>query len=102
MIDFRMKRIPIELRSASCELRARQSSQGLPAARSSRLAAGLLALFIFCGSTLLAQDPDATVKVDVKLVNVFVTVTDARGAPVANLQKENFLLPVVYSQSNLP
>ena len=99
MIDFRMKRIPIELRAASCELRAAncelpasQSSQGLPAARSSRLAAGLLALFIFCGSTLLAQDPDATVKVDVKLVNVFVTVTDARGAPVANLQKENFLL----------
>jgi len=28
----------------------------------------------------------------VKLVNVFVTVTDAQGAPVANLQKENFLL----------
>jgi Ca-activated chloride channel family protein len=26
------------------------------------------------------------------LVNVFVTVTDANGAPVANLQKENFLL----------
>jgi Ca-activated chloride channel family protein len=39
-----------------------------------------------------AQEPDTTFKVDVKLVNVFVTVTDARGAPVANLQKENFVL----------
>jgi Ca-activated chloride channel family protein len=28
----------------------------------------------------------------VKLVNVFVTVTDARGAPMASLQKENFVL----------
>ena len=33
-----------------------------------------------------------TLKVDVKLVNVFVSVTDAHGAPVANLEKENFLL----------
>ena len=40
----------------------------------------------------MAQDPETTLKVDVKLVNVFVTVTDAHGAPVANLQKENFLL----------
>jgi len=31
-------------------------------------------------------------KVDVKLVNVFVTVTDERGAPVAGLKKENFIL----------
>jgi Ca-activated chloride channel family protein len=31
-----------------------------------------------------------TIKVDVKLVNVFVTVTDAQGAPVANLKKDNF------------
>jgi Ca-activated chloride channel homolog len=31
-------------------------------------------------------------KVDVKLVNVFVTVTDERGAPVAGLNKENFVL----------
>lgn len=41
---------------------------------------------------MLAEEPDTTFKVDVKLVNVFVTVTDARGAPVANLQKENFVL----------
>jgi Ca-activated chloride channel homolog len=36
--------------------------------------------------------PDDTLKVDVRLVNVFVTVTDAHGAPVAGLKKENFLL----------
>ncbi len=41
---------------------------------------------------LMAEEPETTIKVDVKLVNVFVTVTDAHGAPVANLTKENFLL----------
>jgi len=35
-------------------------------------------------------EPETTLKVDVKLVNVFVTVTDARGSPVAGLKKENF------------
>jgi Ca-activated chloride channel family protein len=35
---------------------------------------------------------DTTFKVDVKLVNVFVTVTDEHGAPVAGLKKENFEL----------
>jgi Ca-activated chloride channel family protein len=39
-----------------------------------------------------AQQPDTTFKVDVKLVNVFVTVTDDRGAPIASLKKENFAL----------
>lgn len=39
-----------------------------------------------------AQEPATTFKVDVKLVNVFVTVTDSHGAPVSNLQKENFQL----------
>lgn len=36
--------------------------------------------------------PETTLKVDVKLVNVYVTVTDAHGAPVAGLTKENFTL----------
>jgi len=36
--------------------------------------------------------PDSTLKVDVKLVNVYVTVTDGHGAPVAGLKKENFRL----------
>jgi Ca-activated chloride channel homolog len=36
------------------------------------------------------SEPAATLKVDVKLVNVFVTVTDAHGAPIGGLTKENF------------
>ena len=36
------------------------------------------------------QNPETTIKVDVKLVNVFVTVTDEHGAPVAGLTKANF------------
>ena len=38
------------------------------------------------------SEPDAAIKVDVKLVNVFVTVTDAHGAPIGGLTKENFVL----------
>src|SRR6202142_2665960 len=37
-----------------------------------------------------APPPETTLKVDVKLVNVYVTVTDAHGAPVGGLKKENF------------
>jgi Ca-activated chloride channel family protein len=39
-----------------------------------------------------STEPETTLKVDVKLVSVYVTVTDAHGAPVAGLQKENFLV----------
>jgi len=39
-----------------------------------------------------APEPETTLKVDVKLVNVYVTVTDAHGAPVGGLKKENFVL----------
>ena len=83
-----MKRIPKELRAASDELRAGRGRFG------SRLVARLLVcVFLGCASaTLLAQNPDTTFKVDVKLVNVFVTVTDGRGAPVGGLEKENFLV----------
>src|SRR5215472_401999 len=38
------------------------------------------------------ENPETTIKVDVKLVNVFVTVTDNQGAPVANLKQDNFQL----------
>jgi Ca-activated chloride channel family protein len=34
--------------------------------------------------------PSPTLSVDVKLVNVYVTVTDSHGGPVAGLKKENF------------
>jgi Ca-activated chloride channel homolog len=37
-----------------------------------------------------AQTPDVTLKVDVKLVNVFVNVTDANGAIVGGLTREDF------------
>ncbi len=36
------------------------------------------------------SEPETTLKVDVKLVNVYVTVNDAHGAPVGGLKKENF------------
>ena len=52
-------------------------------------------LALIVGATTLAsvaQEPETTFKSDVKLVNVFVTVTDAHGAPVSSLQKENFVL----------
>ena len=39
------------------------------------------------------ESPSATtLKVDVNLVNVFVTVTDSQGSPVGGLKKENFVL----------
>ena len=53
----------------------------------------LLALFLYiAGAFAVAQPPETTLKVDVRLVNVFVTATDAHGAPVATLQKDNFRL----------
>jgi Ca-activated chloride channel homolog len=38
------------------------------------------------------SQPETTLKVDVNLVNVFVTVTDEHGAPVGGLTKDNFVL----------
>src|ERR1700751_2751002 len=38
------------------------------------------------------SEPATTLKVDVSLVNVFVTVTDPHGAPVGGLKKEDFVL----------
>ncbi len=43
-------------------------------------------------STTAADSPAATFKVQVKLVSVFVSVTDERGAPIGNLTKDNFNL----------
>jgi Ca-activated chloride channel homolog len=39
-----------------------------------------------------AQKPDTSIKVDVNLINVFVTVTDEHGAPIGGLTKGNFIL----------
>jgi len=53
----------------------------------------LLALTVFaCAQAATAQEAETTLRVDVKLVNVFVTVTDSHGVPVGSLQKVNFLL----------
>jgi Ca-activated chloride channel family protein len=38
------------------------------------------------------SEPTTTLRVDVNLVNVFVTVTDSHGSPVGGLKKENFVL----------
>src|SRR3954447_6922570 len=38
------------------------------------------------------SEPSTTLKVNVNLVNVFVTVTDATGAPIGGLKKDNFIL----------
>ena len=51
-------------------------------------AAPLLALSMLL--PLQAQENPATFKVDVKLVNVFVTVTSQQGAPIGNLTKTDF------------
>jgi Ca-activated chloride channel homolog len=55
-----------------------------------RLAA--LALLLATAVCSCAQEPSSTLKVDVKLVNVFVTVTDEHGSPIASLKKEDFSL----------
>ena len=39
-----------------------------------------------------SQQDESTFRVNVRLVNVFTTVTDSRGAPVANLTKDDFQL----------
>ena len=44
------------------------------------------------GKAAPQSEPAATLKVDVNLVNVFVTVTDEHGSPIGGLTKENFVL----------
>jgi Ca-activated chloride channel family protein len=60
----------------------------------------LILLLVSCAATQVqqsptksqpqAEPPSSTLKVDVKLVNVYVTVTNAQGGPVAGLKKDNF------------
>lgn len=42
------------------------------------------------GESQTSQQPNSTFKVNVKLVSVFATVTDANGAPITDLKKEEF------------
>jgi Ca-activated chloride channel family protein len=55
-----------------------------------RLAA--LLLLAAAAVTRAQEEPAPTIRVDVKLVNVFVNVTDANGALVGGLTKEDFAL----------
>ena len=60
----------------------------------------LFFFLLFSALALHAQQPDQnspTFKVNVRLVNVFVTVTDAAGAPVGNLTRDDFK---VFEDSN--
>jgi len=58
-----------------------------------RIAYPLFFLFlVLAAAAAVAQEPSTTLKVDVKLVNVFVTVTDEHGAPMGRLNKDNFKL----------
>ncbi len=84
-----MKSVARVVRASGCE-RGQKSVLSSPC-RLLGLAAALYFALFNC-VPVAAQDPEGTVKVDVKLVNVFVTVTDASGAPVPSLQKENFIL----------
>jgi Ca-activated chloride channel family protein len=86
-----------ELRAARCEQPESVAHSRLRAPswmRFSRLSdtACLAAMVLLFVLSAVAQDSETTFKVDVKLVNVFVTVTDSQGAPVGGLQKENFQL----------
>jgi len=61
------------------------------------LASALLSLTSVAGAQQTQQpsahsQPETTLKLDVKLVNVFVTVTDAHGSPIGGLTRENFTL----------
>ena len=63
-----------------------------------RLTYCFLLVLLLNGAVAVAQEsqpqeePSTTLKVDVRLVNVFVTVTDANGAPIGNLKMEDFQL----------
>jgi len=50
-------------------------------------------IIVFAACACAAQEePSTTLKIDVRLVSVFVTVTDRNGAPVSNLTQDNFRL----------
>ena len=58
-----------------------------------RIAYPIFFLFlVLAAAAAVAQEPSTILKVDVKLVNVFVTVTDEHGAPMGRLNKDNFKL----------
>jgi Ca-activated chloride channel family protein len=74
--------------------------------KSAFLAQRILGVLVFTCAGLAQEppvhsEPAETLKVDVKLVNVFVTVTDAHSAPVGGLTKEDFTLLEDGQQQNI-
>lgn len=63
-----------------CDAWAQQTAPGDPAQAQTQ------------GRQQRPSEPSTTLKVDVNLVNVFVTVTDQHGAPIGGLAKDNFIL----------
>ena len=57
--------------------------------RAAATALAIVALLVPVGAQ---ENSESTFKVDVKLVNVYVTVTDQLGAPIGNLTKNDFSL----------
>src|SRR5258708_1519025 len=45
-----------------------------------------------CRFSVAQEEPSTTLKVDVRMVNVFVTGIDAKGASISLLTKDNFKL----------
>lgn len=80
----------LELRSDKVSCHPGHSLERAPSLLGSWLV--LIATVLLLTGGLLAEEPETTLKIDVKLVNVFVTVTDSHGTPVPGLQKENFVL----------
>jgi Ca-activated chloride channel family protein len=65
----------------------------MPRSRIQCAAAQMLPILAICfASSLCGQTPDVTIRVDVKLVNVFVNVTDAHGAIVGGLTRDDFAI----------
>src|ERR1700751_1650457 len=63
--------------------------------RPSMIKPATLSLLLICCTACMSfgqEAPSSTVKVDARLVNVFVTVTDSHGAPISHLTKDNFQL----------
>ena len=53
-------------------------------------------VLFFCSALCVpAQDSGVTLHVDVKLVNVFVNVTDPNGAIVGGLTREDFAIAIL-------
>src|SRR5437899_8380581 len=51
---------------------------------------GVLGVALVFPAVAQNEPPSSTLRVNVKLVNVFVSVTDPNGTPVGGLSKENF------------